>query len=842
MSTGKELKFQFVLDTQSFQQVKRALGELTTEAQKFAKAMQSSGGGGSLFGGASLGNRKSGGSASFGSGLTVGTSSLAQAVLKDIDAIRTLSRTGAESMKMMKDMTGQSIRDQIASIERLDQKIKLLKDRYDSLKTPAQKANSALALTALTAQRDEKHGTLSPLHDLNAQLQFGEQYGPVRPPPAPTYGGIFKSMAMSRIGSALGVGEEGMAAMGGGAMGGAMGTVAIAGAVGAAVAAVTAAIAAAGVKAVNTSVAFDEKGASQVARHGQAFSPFIDQYKTRDASILTKTRGLKGVLGDDGAVEALRGVFGDDQKTKQWISGLSSTISSADFTFSDLSKISRDSKGAEALGILMDRVGQSAPHRLGVGRAMEYFDSTRGDRLAMSQILGRGLSTDPKTGLTSDPYTDDLYGTDLKVEVGRQGDEFVTLPKKGLHQDGFTQQQRLSAYLASAHGMGSGAFTGDIMSSQAAGWGGYGGILTAAARMAGTGGARGLATLGLGGGISRGAGMQLAQGVLGTGFDPRGTTGMAGVLSAFQGGYGSMLGKDADPALQFNAVNQYLAGLQTGSATTMGTSSPFQLGMNVLGAVGAMPGSSMYHQDMLAQRFDMKQMMAGASGTLTGTMADVARLTGMDKSTFQKQIDSSFGGSLAQWADTGANDGVSLAMRKFRKSGKGLRDFAKTASKDDLTALGIAQAEITGGDLEGSIGSMFALKGLGHKGVGGAAPAAGKPDVYDASKREAEAKAARESADELKKNLPELVKDQRDILQVNQAQLTTLEGLLILAAGSAGVDVKRLMGVGVSNAVTRAATGGAVSVSPLHNIAQTITERLGTVTPGSTPPPGGKPP
>lgn len=53
MADGKQLKFQMVLDDQSFQRVKRALGELNTEAQKLAKTMAGVSGAG-LFGGGSV--------------------------------------------------------------------------------------------------------------------------------------------------------------------------------------------------------------------------------------------------------------------------------------------------------------------------------------------------------------------------------------------------------------------------------------------------------------------------------------------------------------------------------------------------------------------------------------------------------------------------------------------------------------------------------------------------------------------------------------------------------------------------------------------------------------------
>lgn len=800
MSASKQLRFEFVMDSQSFQQVKRALGELTTEAQKFAKAMQGSGGG--LFGGANVGSRNPTQAQTHGKMHAAGNpmgpigSTLAQAVLKDVNAVRALSKSGADAMKVMKDATGQSIREQIAVVENLDKKIASLQSRYASLKGPDAKSRAAQNLLALTSNRGEAGQALQGLHDLNYEFNSGATSSVGR------RSGILSFLTSDLTGGKLsglsaGFKEGGIQGMAGAGMeavfGASMGAV-IARSVGAAVAGA--------IKIVNTSVASDQMAMNLYGNEGRAMRPFVDAYKTRDASLLGRARSIRDILGDkEGATQALKGVFGSDAEAQRWIQGAGQTLA-GDLTGSGLTTLARDTKSAEALTALLNNAGDAKSYSLNRGRAEEYLASTRSGRLMTAQIAGIGIFNGKDSynrlmhGSSAVPITEEEYLQNLKgagaspIGLTPLSEEIrgVTIrKKKGLHELGFTESQFMSGLLASQHGAGSGQFGWDIMSSTAAGWGQYGNVLTAAARMAGTGGARGLATLGLGGGISRGAGMQLAQGVLGSGFDPRGTTGMAGVLGAFQGGYGHMLGKSADPALQFNAVNQYLAAMQTGSAFTTGASSPFQLGMNVLGAVGAMPGSSMYHQDLLSQRFDMKQMMAGASGTLTGTMADVARLTGMSQDTFQKQIGTSFDGSLAMWADTGANDAVSLAMRKYRSSGKSVKDFAKTASTDELKALGIGLSEVSGQDLEGSIGSMFALKGLGHKGAGGAAPMAGRPDDPERAQRQAESQSQREASLVTMTELPNIAKDLNVMKGLTQEQLTTLNGLFLVVARAAGV-------------------------------------------------------
>jgi len=760
MSASKQLRFEFVLDLQSFQQVKRALGELTTEAQKFAKAMQGSGGG--LFGGANVGSRNPSQAQTHGKMHAAGiapvgpiSSNLAQAVLRDVSALKSLSKSGADAMKIMKDATGQSIREQIAIVENLDKKIASLQNRYASLKGPDAKSRAAQNLLALGNKRNDAASDLNALSNLHHGPSFG--------------GAIAGGFAQGGI---RGAAMEGMSALGIGGMSAGMATAATVAAVGAAVAA---AVYKAVDKATATSVQFDEKQMNLYAAQGRAMDPFVTMGKRADPKILNAMSSLKnGAFGDkENTIKAFRSVFGSDKDISRVLGGVSDTVWN-NWSGEKLTAMAMKNAQGEDLVRLADAASQTVGHKTRIGWAQEWADETRAERLAASQMAGRGWRVNPET---------------------RQLEDSFTGWKANLHRRGFTTSQALSGMLASQHGAGSGQFGGDIMSSTAAGWGQYGNVLTAAARMAGTSGARGLATLGLGGGISRGAGMQLAQGVLGSGFDPRGTTGMAGVLGAFQGGYGHMLGKNADPALQYNAANQYLAAMQTGSAFTTGASSPFQLGMNVLGAVGAMPGCSMYHQDLLAQRFDMKQMMAGASGTLTGTMADVARLTGMSQDTFQKQIGNSFDGSLAMWADTGANDAVSLAMRKYRASGKSVKDFAKTASTDELKALGIGLSEVSGQDLEGSIGSMFALKGLGHKGAGGAAPMAGRPDDETKAKLEAEAKKMEEAQKVLETHFDTLLANLKAATDLNpqMAQdISMIRAVLVKAAGLMGIDVTKI--------------------------------------------------
>ena len=143
MPEGKSLRFRFELDDASFQRVKRALQELTVEAQKFQKALGGAGGasGGiqpnsqfaSLMGGGQVGGQRTGAQMQAQSAGGGATATLTSAVQQNVQAFRNLGQFGSQAMKGLGDALKRSIQDQQQSIRGLQQSLEALTRTYERL-------------------------------------------------------------------------------------------------------------------------------------------------------------------------------------------------------------------------------------------------------------------------------------------------------------------------------------------------------------------------------------------------------------------------------------------------------------------------------------------------------------------------------------------------------------------------------------------------------------------------------------------------------------------------------------------------------------------------------------
>lgn len=688
MADGKSLKFQFVLDEQSFARVKRALGELTTEAAKFAKTMQGAGGG--MFGGANVGRPPSAvatqGRGGLGQQGRVGTG-IGQAILADVEAFQKLAKAGSSTMNMMKDAISRSLTEQGQHVRKLDRQIELLQNRFGSLKTDAQKANSAMAMMNLQNQRAGAVQTQGQLQQAYGNMQFGPMPAPPGSPPAPPAGPpIF--------------GPGGNINIPGGALSFLTSV------------AKTAGIAAAGAMAVlNTSVSADQLGLTQEARRGQALKPVIDRMKRGDISDQMALFGLKNMKDSQERTELFRSVFGTDakllSKAQGFIGGFS--LQGQDINQKLVDVFGTSTQGTEQIAKMQELIQsykQTTDSQLGQQRYLDFTASTSGDRMASARVAGLGLYRDPKTGQLSDKRTKQY------MDFLRQNEML-----------GLSSGDRMAGIIESRGQVGSGRYGLEAALTSASGYGGFNQLRGSAARM----GNAALANMALGGGINAMAGIQLGMGVLGSGFDPRGTVSGAGMLGAFQGGYGQFLGKNSDPASQFNLVNQAIAGMGVGDALVGGKTSGFQMGMNLLGAINANPTGDVYAQDYLASGMSFKQLMAGAAGNLTET----ARLSGLTPGMMKEQLGNVADSALSLWVDTGAMDKRSRAMRRFRASGMSTNEFLTTSRDEDAKALAVQLGMMNPefGE-EGAIGYMRLMRGQGKKGVLGKTPMGGVDDEY----------------------------------------------------------------------------------------------------------------
>lgn len=729
MSDGKALKFQFVLDEQSFSRVKRALGELTTEAQKFAKAMQSAGGGGGgLFSGANVGRPPSSTQTQGrGGGSILGGGNLQGAILKDVDSFKALARTGTDSMKMMQDATNRALNNQIRDVEKLDKQINLLKERYGGLKTEAQKANASMAMANLSQQRASAGEGLQKLHDLNYGMQYGEKYGPVRPPGMGAAKGFFANAWSTASNAGLtgdltggqgfgGMAKGGMEALMGPSMAGM-----IARSVGIAVAGAT--------KIISTSIAADKMGIGLEAARGQAVMPAIKRLQSGDVSDILAMNSLRDKSQEE-RTELLRSVYGKDADLSRFGSGLLSTVK-GDLTGSGLTTAARETMTFEEQQNLVNNIKSTGNFQLGIGRGFDYLASSRGDRSAASRLMGRGFYLQRDATGQLPPGDPKLKDTFSKWE-------------QGLHKEGYSAGEATGAY-GSALSMGgrqyADKYSRTLMGAAGAGYGEFGGMHASAARS----GNVERALMALGGKIDAGAGIALGQAVLGSGWNARGFTGGEGVMGAAQAGMG-FTGEVTD----FNLVQKMQAGLGLGSSITSGSIDQYQAGRNLLTAIQNNPGGGVYAQDHLAS-MTMNEMLDGAGGSLSNT----AKNLGLTQDMVKAQLGGTMGSFLERYEDTG-NNAMDSAVERYRSSGKGLQDYLKGASKADRTALGDAYGVVSGEGGEGGEAAMDLLYGAGSKAKKGKAPY-GKQDDISAIEAEQDVEEMKKNAAALAGNFGSLV-------------------------------------------------------------------------------------
>ena len=686
MAEGKSLKFQFVLDEQSFARVKRALGELTTEASKFAKAMQGAGGG--MFGGANVGRPPSAVQTQGRGGQQNQRTGIGAAILGDVDAFQKLSKSGKAGMDAMTQAVRSGVREQMREIEKLEGKMASLnkvyaKDPRAAYMGSAFTQNLQAHMLSTQGQISAAQGRLSGLQGLQGVL----------PPGAPGWGGA----------PAAGAGGAGAAPPGGVAgMGGMAGI--------AAMAAKIAGMALAGGTAIlKTSVSADHFGLTQEAMRGQALAPAIARMKRGDISDQMALKNLQGRSQAE-QMEILRSVVGKDNTALSKLQAGLGLVNPFGARAGDLNQALEGTFGnsqqttemIQQRQATLDAVKQTAAFQLGEQRYLDFTDSTRGSRMQSARIAGLGLYTERETRT---PGNIPFGYKGRPLDEKRTKAYFDYLRKNA--EQGIDEGAVMSGIVESRQQTGTGALGRQFALQAASGYGGFNAVQGAAARL----GNPALARMALGGGINTNAGIQLGQGFLGTGFDPRGTVSAFGALGAFQGGYGELLSgaTGGSKAADFNLVHQAIAGLGVGDALTSGSTSGWQQGMNVLSAIRANPTGDAYATDFLATGMTFKQMLAGARGSLTET----ALGSNITPEMIKAQLGGVAEGALSMWSDSGANDPRSRAMRKYQASGKGLNEFMRTATDEDAkamaTQLGMMNPQF--GE-EGAIGYMRMTRGM----------------------------------------------------------------------------------------------------------------------------------
>lgn len=680
MSNAKELKFQFVLDSQSFQQVKRALGELTTEAQKFAKAMQAGGGG--LFGGANVGSK---------------TPSIAQtqakqpkfsigsAILADAEAFQKLAKSGRDGMAAMTDAVRKGVREQMNEIDRLESKLARLHLR---LQKDPRAAYEGAFRDRLQAQLLTRQGQLNSANDRLGQLK--ELQGGLTPG-APAAGGWFGGVPLAPTTLAGWGRVAGLAATG-------------------------------GMSILQMSNATNNMWGDSVAGRGQTMRGILSNVRRADISDQMKLRYLSRLDSTERAEMAAR-LYGGDRKALDFIGAITTTAKGVGSALTGgalgdpsaaaggaLTDMATDTRSAERLKEVMERINDDARYYQSYGRGLDYAESTRNTRINSARIRGAGFYRDPRTGELKDTFTK---------------------THRNLLESGYDDSM-LDAAVVQARNLAGRQFAGKnagaIMAANAVGYGGYANVLGAAGRLGDTS----LAGLALGGRIDTAAGIMLGQGVLGSGFDVRGTTSGIGILNASQGLGFNMTGGAGD----FNQVQQILAGAQLGTAVTSGALDPYQAGRNIINAIGVNPGGTTYAQDYLGTGLSFKQMMDAASGDITKT----GKALGITSDMARQQLSGSMSSVLDRFVDQGGSDPMSRAIRGFRSSGETIDSYLNSlyrgGKREEADAIGSFFGMVSGEGEEAGIGLAGLLGGIGTKGRFKRGPGGG---IDDESKAKLEA-------------------------------------------------------------------------------------------------------
>lgn len=329
--------------------------------------------------------------------------------------------------------------------------------------------------------------------------------------------------------------------------------------------------------------------------------------------------------------------------------------------------------------------------------AMDRFQGQLGARISAGRQLGLGRSRDKR---------------------GQWVDSYQRLEDR-LSESGYSVSEYQAAKM-SLQGMGGERFGfqygGEAMRANAQGLGGYAALLAAGQR-AGVGGdfARGA----IGGGIDANAGIALGTSIIGTGFDPRGTTTGMGALMAAQGGF-QFTGNASD----FNVAQRAALGLGAGDALTTGGLDPYQRSRNLVSAIRGNAGMNIYGQDYLANGMSMKQMID--MGTGNSPMTATAQALGLSPEMIKKQLGASVSSVVDRYRDTGANDPMSNTIRQFRSfqgAGKGgISDFFNSlsgdAKSDAVRNMGAFFGLQTGQGDEAGLGLMGFEAGLSNAEIG----------------------------------------------------------------------------------------------------------------------------
>lgn len=726
MSETKQVKFQFVVDENSARAVHRVLDDMIRKATELGKAMAGMAGqgimGGTRVGGGTPSPQSTlagrGGSAS----MAGPKASFTSVLTGNVDAFKKMAQEGGAAMRVMGDAVTRGITQQQRDINRLKESLDALIRTYDKVGGSASGAlgekiqNKVLQLQARIGSGQRE------LEKLEALRTPGSSLLPEIPYPGQErkgFGGRAKEwMAERGIYSSPGGGGmiQGLAPTGIGSML-RIGGMALAGAD------------AAFAESRSGTRAYNEAEASR----GRLINRRIRASKGGDISDLMALQMMGGMDKADLAKQT----GGTGAEAEAFIGGIKKMISR---TAGAVTGGLLGEKGGNILGGMttaeqeqmksenmfrqVDNFKDTTQY-LKRQMAMEQFEGSLQGRIGAAHLMGRKFRKK-----TSGAIVDDF--SNREADLIERG--FSTAQEEAAFAQVMGIAGREAAHRRKA----------EVMSASAAGYGGYGNLVGVSERM---GWGNSLARFSMGGGIEKGAGIELGQALLGTGFSAEGMTDRVGTLAALQNS-GIFKGGPGD----FIGVQEAQAGLQLGSSIMTGQTSPYQRAANLLSARNAGANTS-YLQDYIGNQMSFEKKMDIAYGQ--GTDKTLERFGG-DAEMVRRTIGRSLDASLSTVYDKGL-EGTPIAetLKKFRASGMSVDDYLIDARKGQRTGeiedIGVLLGQATGRGQSAGIALAKTVSGMGGA-IGEGSVGAGPLDELTASRLKKDADKVREAGQELANN------------------------------------------------------------------------------------------
>ena len=813
MPAEKTLKFQFVMDQTSFNSVKGALDELIKRAKTLADTLKgvnmpgTGGGGGSgILSGGGVGGPAPAASGGGGSRSNTITAALSESA----ESFKRLATEGGRAMTNLTSGMRQGVGEQVRQLRALQKELK------DLQKSAGEGWGAQAALSGVRGRISDKvsgiRESIDTIHALEgggsrglrgiagAALGGVRRGGPLLPDlPYPEGGNRFRDMFQTRLGHLQtpqqgfidritgGAGWTGPLGGTGAltpqgvaqwAMGGSAGALALRlGGIGLA----------GGAAVLKMGGTVNNAMMEQMSARGTAVREAWEKTKRADISDAMVRRTI-GKMDPESRKEIMLAMSSKEQDILRLGGNAWEAIKTGNLARLGVSQ--EETQKYQAQQLILSKVAESGAHYTDRGRALEFANESRGQRLQAARVMG--LRDDPTA-------TDPTKRLAWSNWAGK------------LMAGNWTQEESMAAMVQTRGAGGrefSRHFAGTVMSANAGGWGGVQESLLAATYGGGIKQARGLVQSALGGGIDTTAGLQLAQSIFG--YDPRGVVSGAGVLSAIQGGYGFTGGAD-----DMARVRQIQGGLGAGERLAAGFD-PYQQGRNIMAAIGAMPGSSTYAQDSLARTSFKELLELGAGGNTARS-----RAYGYGQKEAMGQLGGMFSGVFDRWVDQGGDSPLDRAMRGMQESGVSELDYmaelgkrAKGKGKDakaargELEALGIYTSDEMGVGAEEGMGLVAlgsGIKDLGSRALKkGKIPGAGKVDTETEAKAKADAEQFKLSAQKFNEHLADMVAS----LGKNKDAAKILTDFSQNLAGSADKAAGSLLRLSGASEATIEALGG----------------------------------